>query len=90
MQDDSPRPLLLGALSWGCIWELRPCCSRNPLLVFELVFSLILCLYVARRCAAAAEAELAAAARTDPLAAYDVDVREEGAAIQEYLARLGD
>ena len=38
----------------------------------------------------AAEAELAAAARTDPLAAYDVDVREEGAAIQEYLARLSD
>ena len=38
----------------------------------------------------AAEAELAAAARTDPLAAYDVDVREEGAAIREYLARLAD
>lgn len=43
-----------------------------------------------RRRDEAAEAELAAAARTDPLAAYDVDVREEGAAIQEYLARLDD
>ena len=34
---------------------------------------------------AEAEAELAALVKDDPLAAYDVDVRQEGLAIQEYL-----
>jgi hypothetical protein len=34
------------------------------------------------------EAELTGAVRRDPLSAYDVDVQEEGAAIQEYLALL--
>ena len=34
------------------------------------------------------EAELAAVVKDDPLAAYDVDVRQEGLAIQEYLMLL--
>jgi hypothetical protein len=37
---------------------------------------------------AEAEAELAAVVKDDPLAAYDVDVRQEGLAIQEYLMLL--
>ena len=37
---------------------------------------------------AEAEAELAAVVTDDPLAAYDVDVRQEGLAIQEYLILL--
>lgn len=35
-----------------------------------------------------AETELAAVVKDDPLAAYDVDVRQEGMAIQEYLRML--
>ena len=35
-----------------------------------------------------AEAELAAVVKDDPLAAYDVDVRQEGMAIHEYLRML--
>ena len=35
-----------------------------------------------------AEAELAAVVKDDPLAAYDVDVRQEGLAIQEYLTLI--
>jgi len=34
------------------------------------------------------EQELTSATRSDPMAAYDVDVSEEGAAIQEYLSLL--
>ena len=34
------------------------------------------------------EAELTAAARSDPLSAYDLNLSGEGAAIQEYLALL--
>lgn len=34
------------------------------------------------------ESELVAGLREDPLAAYDVDVTREGAAIQEYLTLL--
>ena len=37
---------------------------------------------------AEAEAELAAVVNDDPLAAYDVDVRQEGLAIQQYLMLL--
>ena len=37
---------------------------------------------------AEAEAELAAVVKDDPLAAYDVDVRQEGLAIQQYLMLL--
>ena len=37
---------------------------------------------------AEAEAEVAAVVKDDPLAAYDVDVRQEGLAIQEYLMLL--
>ena len=39
---------------------------------------------------AEAEQELTAAARSDPFAAYDVEVALEGQAIREYLALLGD
>ena len=39
---------------------------------------------------AEAEQELTEAARSDPFAAYDVDVTLEGQAIREYLAMLGD
>lgn len=35
-----------------------------------------------------AETELASVVKDDPLAAYDVDVRQEGLAIQEYLRLL--
>lgn len=35
-----------------------------------------------------AETELASVVKEDPLAAYDVDVRQEGMAIQEYLRML--
>ncbi len=35
-----------------------------------------------------AETELAAVVKDDPLAAYDVDVRQEGMAIQEYLSMV--
>ena len=35
-----------------------------------------------------AENELASVLKDDPLAAYDVDVRHEGMAIQEYLRLL--
>lgn len=35
-----------------------------------------------------AETELASVVKDDPLAAYDVDVRQEGMAIQEYLRLL--
>ena len=35
-----------------------------------------------------AETELASVVKDDPLAAYDVDVRQEGMAIQEYLSLL--
>jgi hypothetical protein len=34
------------------------------------------------------EEELTSAARTDPMEAYDVDVRQEGEAIHEYLQLL--
>lgn len=34
------------------------------------------------------EDELTSAARTDPMEAYDVDVSQEGEAIQEYLQLL--
>ena len=34
------------------------------------------------------ETELASVVKDDPLAAYDVDVRQEGMAIQEYLKLL--
>ncbi len=37
---------------------------------------------------AEAEDQLAAVVKDDPLAAYDVDVRQEGLAIQEYLMLL--
>ena len=39
---------------------------------------------------AEAEQELTEAARSDPFAAYDVEVTLEGQAIREYLAMLGD
>lgn len=39
---------------------------------------------------AAAETELASVVKDDPLAAYDVDVRQEGMAIHEYLRLLQD
>ncbi len=35
------------------------------------------------------EEELTSSARTDPMSAYDIDVSQEGAAIQEYMALLG-
>lgn len=35
------------------------------------------------------EEELTSSARSDPMLAYDVDVSQEGAAIQEYMALLG-
>lgn len=35
-----------------------------------------------------AETELASVLKDDPLAAYDVDVQQEGMAIQEYLRLL--
>ena len=39
---------------------------------------------------AEAEQELTAAARSDPFAAYDVEVTLEGQAIREYLAMLDE
>ena len=39
---------------------------------------------------AEAEQELTDAARSDPFAAYDVEVTLEGQAIREYLGMLGD